>query len=41
MHAIPAVENDAADQIADVIFTADDRSDDDDDHGDDMQPVPA
>jgi len=46
MHAIPAIEDNAADQIADLIFTTEDESQDDeeegrDDDGDDPQPVPA
>lgn len=42
MHAIPAIEDDAADQIADLMFGIGDNSEDDDDDsdGDDSQPVP-
>ena len=40
MHAIATVEDAAADQIADLIFTADDGEGDDDDD-DDPQPAPA
>lgn len=42
MHAIPAVEDDAADQIADLVFGAADDAEDsgDDSDGDDSQPVP-
>lgn len=42
MHAIPAVEDDAADQIADLMFGADDAGDgDEDSDGDGPQPIPA